>query len=856
MVRLLIVAGEASGDLLAAELLAHLGRRDEDWTATGIGGPALRKAGMEVLVPAEELSVVGLQEVLGKLGVVRRALRRVRRALDAGVVDQVLLVDFPDFNLRVAAMAAARHVPVTYYVSPQVWAWRRGRLRVMARRVDQVLTLLPFEPACYRAEGIDVVHVGHPLVDRAAGARADLAARSQELVLLPGSRPGEVRALWPAFLDVAREVTARVPGVVVTAVRAPTLTVEHLPVPDDVPLRVLDGPATRALSRARCALVASGTATLESALCRTPHVVAYRVHPATWLLGRTLVRGVRHIALSNLVATGELDPERRSAPSSPVAPEHVQHLDPAAMAAPLVRWLSDDEAWTDAASRLDDVARRVGRPGAAARAADAVRSLARRPPRPVGAVGPREAWTLLAAVCLLVLARLLLATSQPLHPDEAYFWRWSLEPAWGYFDQPPMVAWMIAASRALLGDTVLAVRAPAALCSGAAAVLMYLTVREHATWGRATAATALLLTTPLVTIGSLLMTPDAPLTLWWTATLYAATRAGAPRWGRAPPADRWLAPWVWIGLLVGLGLLSKITMVLAPVGLALWWLLRRPRPLAGPAAALLVALLLVAPWIAWNASVGFAPFTWEMSHGLNPQRGSAWLRLLEYVGAQVGVVGPVLFAGAVWWWIRALGPRGTWHERLWALLSLPVLAAFGAASLLAPSNANWPAMAWPAAACGLAVSAPRRLLVAAVVTGGSLSVLLLVHMVVGLPAVPPGADPFADVVGYDALAEAVERELENMPDDTQVFASRYQDAAALSFAMGQPDRVHDRAGRGRPNQWDLWDPPPDEHALFVSLNPAADVSCEPLRSVEIALRGEVVRTYVLYPCAPPRSRGR
>ncbi len=850
--RILISAGEASGDLLAAELLAELRALRPDVTAVGIGGDALREQGMEVLVPAAELAVVGLTEVLGKLPVVLGALGAVKRRLRSGDVDLVVLVDFPDFNLRVASMAGALGIPVVYYVSPQVWAWRRGRLRTIARRADHMLTLLPFEPALYEAEGLPVTHVGHPLVDRVDAVDA---RRADDVVaLLPGSRPSEVRALWPAFVETARQVAQQSAGVRFCVARAPTVPRDMLEVPDDLTIDVVDEPAAAVLKGARCALVASGTATLEAALCGTPHAVAYRVSGTTWVLGRLLVRGVGHAALSNLVAGAD---EGRGA----VAPEFLQHLEPAQMARPLVRWLTDAAAWSETHEQLVDVRRRTGEPGAAARAAAAVHGVLERPPAKTPAVSTGQALQVAALAVVLLVIRLVLSAFADLHPDEAYFWRWSGELAWGYFDQPPMVAWLIAASRALLGDLfgggAFAVRLPASVCSVGAMALVYATAREHTTHGRALAAAGLVLATPLVFVGGVVTTPDAPLSLAWAAFLYAATRAAAPRDGRNPPADRWRLPWVVLGVIAALGLLSKLTMLLAPLGLALWWLLRSRRWLAGPAVATAVALVLLAPWLAWNLDHGFAPFVWEMSHGLSPQGGNPAIRLAEFLGGQAGLVGPVLIVAAAVFWARALWRRDNPVAMLWTALSLPVLAAFGLASLSAPSAANWPAMAYPAVACGLALTASWRTLAACLVTGGLLAAVATAHVIHPLPWVPPRLDPLADTAGYGELAHATEVQVfliqqEGVPsDDSLVLFSRYQDAAAVSFHYIHPHLVGDQPGRGRPNQWDLWPPPDRKVDLFVSLGPCADAPCAPVHTHEVEYRGEVVRRYVFYRCLPP-----
>ena len=841
---ILISAGEASGDLLAAELVRELGETQ----LVGIGGDALAGEGMEVLVHARELAVVGLTEVLSGIPRYLRALSRMRRVIEAGGVDLVLLVDFPDFNLRLARIAAAAGIPVVYYVSPQVWAWRRGRLRTLARRIDRMLTLLPFEPALYRAEGVPATHVGHPLRDRVAPfLRDDDGAPEPMVALMPGSRTGEVRAHWDVFLDTAREVRRSVEDARFVAVRAPTVDPALLPVPDDLPIEIEDGPAAGVLCRARCALVASGTATLEAALCGTPHAVAYRVHPLTYAIGRLLVRGVDRIALSNLVA------------KAPVAPEFLQALDPQAMAEPLVRWMRDEGAWRRTRQLLRQAGDRVGEPGAAARAADQVREALMAPPRPVRPPGRRELWILAAAALALVAARVGLGLTHPLHPDEAYFWRWSLDPAWGYFDQPPMVAWMIAAARAVAGDTLAAVRLPSALCSAGALVLVYLTAREHLAPRRAAAAPGLLLATPLLAVGGLVTTPDAPLSLAWAAFLYAATRACAPRGGLPPPADRWIAPWLWLGVAIALGLLSKLTMLAAPVCLGVFWALRRQLPpwrgaLAGGA----LSALLLGPWLAWNSAHGWAPFAWELSHGLHPQSGNPISRLGEFLGGQAGIVGPVWLGAAIWFWVRTLRESGEGNDRpdrgpalLWTALSAPLFLGFAAASLSAPSAANWPAMAYPAVACGLALVAGKRLLRWAIGTSAVLSLVALAHLLAPLAVVPPRIDPLADTAGYEDLARTAEIAAAGLGEDTILLASRYQDAAALAFQLEDPRRVADVPARGRPTQWDLWPDDVDGPALFVSLGEAPDAGCDPVGIHLVRYRDQVVRRYMLYPCRPP-----
>ena len=337
------------------------------------------------------------------------------------------------------------------------------------------------------------------------------------------------------------------------------------------------------------------------------------------------------------------------------------------------------------------------------------------------------------------------------------------------------------------------------------------------------------------------------------ACLCAAPGGGGRGGGRPPPADRWLAPWLWIGAAVALGLLSKLTMLAAPVCLGVFFAVRRQvRPAWGVAAGAALAGVLLAPWLAWNGTHGWAPFAWELAHGVEPQAGNPLVRLAEFAGGQLGVVGPIWLGAAAWFWWRTLRGKGEGAGLLWAALSAPVFAGFAAASLSAPAAANWPAMAYPAAACGLALVASRRLLALAGGTSAALAIAGLVHLIHPLGAVPPEVDPLRDTAGYRELALTAETAADDVGEGARILASRYQDAAALAFQLEDPRRVADVAGRGRPNQWDVWPPlPPGEPVVFVALNEARDAGCDPIGVHQVRYRGVVVRRYTLYPCRPP-----
>jgi lipid-A-disaccharide synthase len=321
--RIALVAGEASGDTLGAALIEALRRRFPDAQFAGVAGPRMQAAGCSAWFDSEQLGVMGLTEILRHLPRLLRLRGALRRRILDWRPDVFVGVDFKEFNLGLARRLKMQGLRTVQYVSPQVWAWRRGRARTIGESVDLILCLFPFEPAFYREYGVRAAFVGHPLadqipmqVDRAA-ARAELGipADARVLAVLPGSRRGEVEHLADDFAGAAQLLAARYPGLVTVApmvtaelrdafaercaIRAPRASV-----------RLLDGQARRALIAADVALVASGTATLEAALCKRPMVVAYKLGAITaFLLRRFALVKVRHFSQPNLLADAQLVPE-------------------------------------------------------------------------------------------------------------------------------------------------------------------------------------------------------------------------------------------------------------------------------------------------------------------------------------------------------------------------------------------------------------------------------------------------------------------------------------------------------------------------------------------------------------------
>lgn len=363
----LVSAGEPSGDEHAAALVTALRRLVPNVAIEGVGGPKLAAAGAKLMARIEDLMVIGLVEVVRKLPTHLRLLRTVERRLARGDVRLIVLVDYPGFHLRVAEVARRAGVPVLYYIAPQLWAWGERRVARMARDVTRLAVILPFEEAFFSERGVAATFVGHPLLDREplAGDRRvvkralGLDPDRPLLGLFPGSRPQEAARLWPVFRDAANLIhRRRADAQFLVAATAGA----HYPEPGAV--QVIGGRPRECFAAADAALCKSGTGTLEAALADTPLVVAYRLHAASYLLARRLVR-VPWIGLVNLVAGRQ------------VAPELVQRaVTPTRLAEAALPLL--DVRTGERAAQLEglaEVRRRLGGPGAASRAAELARGL-------------------------------------------------------------------------------------------------------------------------------------------------------------------------------------------------------------------------------------------------------------------------------------------------------------------------------------------------------------------------------------------------------------------------------------------------------------------------------------------------
>jgi len=317
-VRILISAGEASGEMYGAQLMEALRQSDRAIEFLGAGGDKMRAAGCDIVVDAKDLSVVGITEVLSRLPKIWGLFHRLIAEADRRKPDLAVVIDSPAFNWRVARQMKKRGIPVVYYVCPQFWAWRQGRVRLLRKYVDKALVLFPFEEKFYRDRGVDAEFVGHPLADLAKPAvtreqyatKYGLAASKPWITLMPGSRSKEVKMNLPEILRAAKLLGTQYDFLIPVAPTVPkSVILDLVKYSDRAGVSFyLVAEALPALAHSRAGIVASGTATVEAALMELPFVMVYRVTPLTYMLGRSTVK-VPHFAMVNLIAGEEIVPE-------------------------------------------------------------------------------------------------------------------------------------------------------------------------------------------------------------------------------------------------------------------------------------------------------------------------------------------------------------------------------------------------------------------------------------------------------------------------------------------------------------------------------------------------------------------
>jgi len=370
MKEIMIVAGEASGDMHGAALVAAMKNLDPSLRFVGIGDQALAGQGVDILYYSRQIAVVGIAEVLTHWRAIRAALNGLLRRLADDPPQLLILIDFPDFNLLLARQAKKLGIPVFYYISPQVWAWRSGRVKTIARLVDRLAVILPFEEEFYRSRGVgQVTFVGHPLVDSVRTEMLPgefrktlgIEATSTVVGIMPGSRRREITSILPDFIKTARLLKAQDKTVCFLLPLAPTLTESDLGLSEEerreLAIIVVAGHRYDLMAACDLVMVASGTVTLELALLGIPMVVTYRIAPLTYFLGRHLIT-IKFMSLVNLVAGRE------------VVRELIQNdFTPEKLAATL-RDIWPGTARREAMTReLAEVCLRLGRPGASRHAA-------------------------------------------------------------------------------------------------------------------------------------------------------------------------------------------------------------------------------------------------------------------------------------------------------------------------------------------------------------------------------------------------------------------------------------------------------------------------------------------------------
>ena len=368
--KVMIVAGEASGDLHGANLVRAMHRIDSSLEFYGVGGPKMKAAGVRQIADVSDMAVVGLTEVFSKLCMILGVMRRLKKSLLEERPALVILIDYPDFNMPLAKAATKKGIKVFYYISPQVWAWRRGRIWQIKKYVAKIAVILPFEAEMYHQAGMDAVFVGHPLLDVVKTSytrpealhKFDLKDGATTVGILPGSRLSEVTKLLPEMLKTALILKEELPAVQFVLPLADTLDQDYIavmlrPYQDNLNIKIIRNEIYDILTVCDAAMVASGTATLEAALIGTPMIIVYKISPLSFLMGRLFVN-VSHIGMANIIA------------GRTIVPELIQgDANPERMAKELLAILTDEKRKTQMRKDLSGIREKLGSPGAAERAA-------------------------------------------------------------------------------------------------------------------------------------------------------------------------------------------------------------------------------------------------------------------------------------------------------------------------------------------------------------------------------------------------------------------------------------------------------------------------------------------------------
>ena len=381
MTTLWFVAGEASGDARAAEVMNVLGAIAPKIRFLGAGGPKMRAIAADH--PFEdwiaEAGVLGLWDVLKHYGYFRKKFHRMLEQIDETKPEAIVLVDYPGFNLRLAKALRARRFPgkILFYISPQVWAWNRGRIPKMARLLDLMICVFPFEKPMYEASGLNTVFVGHPLLEALAAEKSGVSRDENLLGLFPGSREREVKRIFPVMVEASRLVRERRPDVCLEAAAASEAHANRMrQMAGDLPIVIRSGTAHQLMQRACAGIVCSGTATLEAAFFGLPYCLVYRVAWLTFEVGRRLVDvdclGIINI-LNNYQRNPPADPRLPAKPAPHVVREFIQHFArPEALASEALRLLNDPQTRSRLVADVNEIVTTLEAQGATRRASQAI----------------------------------------------------------------------------------------------------------------------------------------------------------------------------------------------------------------------------------------------------------------------------------------------------------------------------------------------------------------------------------------------------------------------------------------------------------------------------------------------------
>ena len=371
--KVMIVAGEASGDLHGSNLIKAVHKKEPDISFFGVGGPKIKETGSQILVDSAELAVVGISEVLPNVGKIFGALKLLKKKILEVRPSLVVLIDFPDFNLMLAKHAKKAGIPILYYISPQVWAWRKKRVNKIAKLVNRMAVVFPFEVEFYKKAGLDARFVGHPLIDavKVTANRESLRNKfgigegKRVIGLLPGSRGKEIKSLLPAMLESAEIMASRSPEFQFILPVAHTIDKhfidEHLSL-YNVDVTVVEGDTYDVMKTCDAAFIASGTASLEAAIIGTPMIVVYSASPFTYLIGKLFVlKNIKFFSLPNIVAEREIIPELLQ-----------DDVNAGRMVEEMFAILYGKGIYEQMVKDLDDVRERLGGEGASRRTADLV----------------------------------------------------------------------------------------------------------------------------------------------------------------------------------------------------------------------------------------------------------------------------------------------------------------------------------------------------------------------------------------------------------------------------------------------------------------------------------------------------